>query len=471
MTRFINATRAFRTAVVAMSLIVAGCGSNSSSPQAVATGSTGSTGAVNIDLLASITTAIQQPASRALVGWEWGNFLNSFSTLLTQINYIPEMQKVTYQSTGADGLPHTMTGLLILPKSTSGVKPSVPIFLYQHGTEPYRLYSPSRFLAHLDRPADYPEVMVAAAIASTGYAVAMTDYEGLGDNTGTQPYVHGATLAQQVIDMLRASRDIIGGTAGSSSSPCSWNSQLFLMGYSEGGYVTMTTTRELQLPKYAGEFTVTASAPLSGPHDLSGAMRGVILSNSTFKAPYFLPFLLTSYYYASGGTLFSPASALTSSYNTTIPPLFDGNSPSDKISEAMGMSFSPVNLIVPKSVLTQQFIDQLALPASPLLDFLKENDSYRLPGQVNSVWVPTIPMRMYHHRSDDLVPYANSQVAFNAFSTVGAKNHTVKGPGVELIEETVSLSIASTDPVKTVHFGAAFPELSHGWNWLNSFKK
>jgi hypothetical protein len=467
MTKLIGATRALRTAVVAMSLLAAGCGSKSSSPQP------GATGVVNIDpkvLLAGITSGIQQPVARALGGWEWGSFISSFGTLLTSLSYTLEMQKVTYQSTGADGQLHTLTGLLILPKSIFGAKPSVPILMYQHGTEPFRPYSPSRFLAHLDRPADYPEVMVAAAIASTGYAVAMADYEGLGDNTGAQPYVHGTSLAQQVVGMLRASRDIIGGTAGSSSSPCSWNSQLFLIGYSEGGYVTMTATRELQL-KHAAEFSVTASAPLSGPHDLSGVMRGVMLSDSTSKAPYFLPFLLTGYNYASGGTLFSPASALTSSFNTTIPPLFDGNSPSDKISEAMGMVFSPVNLIVPKSVLTTTFIDQLTLDTSQVVAFLKQNDSYRDPLNVNSVWKPTVPMRMYHHRSDELVPYANSQVAFNAFSTAGAKSHTLRGPGVELVEESVSLSISSTDPVKTVHLGAAFPELSDGWNWINSFKK
>jgi len=459
MTKLIGATRALRTAVVAMLLLAAGCGSKSSSQQ------TGAGGVVNIDpkvLLASITTGIQQPVARALGGWEWDSFISSFGSLLTSINYTLEMQKVTYQSIGADGLPHTMTGLLILPRSIFGSKPSVPILMYQHGTEPFRPYSPSRFLANLDRPADYPEVMVAAAIASTGYAVAMADYEGLGDNTSTQPYVHGASLAQQVIDMLRASRDIIGGTAGSSSSPCSWNSQLFLLGYSEGGYVTMTATRKLQL-NHAGEFTVTASAPLSGPHDLSGEMRGVMLSPNTFKAPYFLPFLLTSYNYASGGTLFNPASALTAPYVSTIPPLFAGNTESDMISVAMGMVFSPVKLIAPMSVLTQLFIDQLTLDTSPLVAFLKANDSYR-------GWVPTVPMRMYHHRSDDLVPYANSQVAFDAFSTAGAKNHTVGGPGVELVEERVSLSI-SADPVKTVHLGAAFPELSDGWKWLDSFKR
>jgi hypothetical protein len=342
----------------------------------------------------------------------------------------------------------------------------VPILLFQHGTETYRPYSPSQFLSHLDRPGDYPEVMVAAAIASTGYAVAMADYEGLGDNTSTQPYVHGTTLAQQVIDMLRASRTIIGG-----SSPCTWNNQLFLMGYSEGGYVTMTTTRELQL-KHAAEFTVTASAPLSGPHDLSGEMRTLMLSATPSKAPYFLPFLLSGYHYASGGTLFNPATAMISPYNSTIPPLFSGSSPSDKISEAMGMVFSsPVTLIAASNVLTVPFFATLSNAASPEVAYIRQNDSYRDPLNVSSAWLPTVPMRMYHHRSDELVPYANSQIAFDAFSTVGGKNHSLRGPGVELVEERVSLSISPSDPVKTVHLGAAFPELSDGWKWLDGFRR
>lgn len=465
MAKFLGARQVIRTAVVALLLFTAGCGSDLSEQQA----SDG--GVVNVDpklLLAKIITGTQQPTARALGGWEWGSFLNNFSTLLSSVEYTLEMQKVTYQSTGADGKFHTFTGLLILPKSNSGIKPSVPVLMYQHGTEPYRPYSPSRFLTHLDRPTDYPEVMVAAAIASTGYAVAMADYEGMGDNTNTQPYVHGNSLAHQVVDMLRASRDIIGG-AGNIGSPCSWNSQLFLMGYSEGGYVTMTATRELQL-NHAGEFTVTASAPLSGPYDLSGVMRNLMLSDSSSKAPYFLPFLLTGYNYAYGGTLFSPFNVLKSNYNTTLPQLFDGNSPADKISEAMGMSFSPVNLVVPKSVLTQQFINELALE-SPTVAFLRANDSYRMPGPEGSVWVPAVPMRMYHHRSDELVPYANSQVAFNAFSTAGAKKRTVQGPGVELVENRVILNISSSNPVQTVHLGAAFPELSNGWKWLDSFKK
>ena len=466
MFRVFNIVRTLCATILAVSILLAGCGSNSSSQTAAVSN------AVNIDpaeLLADIYSSIQQPIARALGGWEWDSFISSFGPLLVSFRYTLEMQKVTYQSTGADGKVHSMTGLLILPKSILSGKPSVPILMYQHGTEVYRPFSPSRYLNHQDRPTDYPEVMVAAAIASTGYAVALVDYEGMGDNTNTQPHVVGATLAQQVIDLLKASRDIIGG----SNSPCTWNSQLFLMGYSEGGYVTMAVTRELQR-NHAAEFTVTASAPLSGPHDLSGVMRGVILSGSTFKAPYFVPMLLSSYNYAYGGqtALFSPGFAMLPPFNSILPPLFDGNSQSDTISEAMGMSFSPVNLIAPKIILTTGFITLLTNDTSPgsVFAFLKQNDSYRLPGQVDSVWVPTVPIRMIHHKSDELVPYGNSQVAFDAFSTAGAKSRIPGGPGVELIEETATISISS-DPVKTVHVGSAFPELSRGWQWLDSFKK
>jgi alpha-beta hydrolase superfamily lysophospholipase len=444
MVRVFKSVSTLCAAILAVAMLMTGCGSKSSSE---------ASGINPAALLADIVKSVQQPITRALGGWDWDSFINAgngFGTLLINFRYTLDMKKVTYQSTGADGKAHSMTGLLILPEAILGGKPSVPILMYQHGTEVYRPFSPSQYLAHQDRPTDYPEVMVAAAIAATGYAVALVDYEGMGDNTDPQPHVVGAVLAQQVIDLLKASRDII----GNSSSPCTWNSQLFLMGYSEGGYVTMEVTRELQINPAPG-FTVTASAPLSGPHDLSGVMRGVILADSTFKAPYFVPMLLTSYNYAYG-TLFSPDSAMVSPYNNTLPPLFDGNSQSDSINEEMGMTYSPVKLIMPKIILTQQFIGQLTLDTSPVVGFLRQNDSYR-------GWTPTVPMRMIHHKKDDLVPYGNSQVAYDAFIAAGATS-------VELVPNTLVINISSS-PVKTVHFGSAFPELIDGWRWLDGFKQ
>jgi len=452
MNRVFKTARTLCATILAVAILLAGCGSKSSTGGNV----------VNINP-AALLASIEQKTDTALADWDWTSFIINFGNLLINFSNTIDMQKVTYQSNGADGNVHSMTGLLILPKAIIGGKPSVPILMYQHGTEVYRPFSPSQYLAHQDRPRDYPEVMVAAAIAATGYAVALVDYEGMGDNTDSQPHVVGAILAQQVIDLLKASRDII----ARSNSPCTWNNQLFLMGYSEGGYVTMAVTRELQLHPVAG-FTVTASAPLSGPHDLSGVQRGVILSGSTFKAPYFVPMLLTSYNYAYGTptmTDFSPGFAMLPPFNSTLPPLFDGNSQSVTISKEMGMSFdNPVTLIVPNIILTPEFMIQLNDDTSAVVaTFLKQNDSYRDPQSANATWVPTVPIRMIHHPNDELVPYGNSQAAFNAFKAASAAST------VELIAENAIVNIPS-DSVKTVHYGSAFPELIDGWNWLNGFK-
>ena len=183
-------------------------------------------------------------------------------------------------------------------------------------------------------------------------------------------------------------------------------------------------------------------------------MRQVILADQQFKAPYFLPFILTSYNhaYASQTSSFSPALALAPPYATTLPPLMDGTIKSDVISREMGMS-DPLAPIIPKSVLTTEFIAMLdGTTPSQVVPLLEANDSYR-------GWVPTVRLHMIHHKDDDLVPFANSQVAFDAFSTAGAKQF------VSLREQTIALTIDSDE---TVHFSAALPTLIDGWNWLRT---
>jgi len=132
-------------------LALAGCGGSgttggAANPTGGTPPTTGSTVSVTPTvLLSSITTAVSNPLNiaRSLGGWDWVSFGSNFGTLLTSITYTLDMQKVTYQSIGADGLSHTMSGLLILPRALVGARPSVPILMYQHGTEPYRPYSPS----------------------------------------------------------------------------------------------------------------------------------------------------------------------------------------------------------------------------------------------------------------------------------------------------------------------------------------
>jgi len=95
--------------VSAATIFTAGCGSKSPTPIVV-----GNIVSINpTQLLAGISNSILQPITRSLGGWEWSGFMTSF-------RYTLDMQKVTYQSIGADGKTYTMTGLLILPRSTNG---------------------------------------------------------------------------------------------------------------------------------------------------------------------------------------------------------------------------------------------------------------------------------------------------------------------------------------------------------------
>lgn len=406
------------------------------------------------DFLGSITS--QASAIQALNparADEWTKLLSYFGDIVSHGTFDIELRTMHYSSKRADGSSVRLSGLIILPRNPDGTRPAVPIMMYQHGTEVYRPYAPSQFLVPGNNPLDYPEVIITAAMAMTGYAIALPDYQGMGDNTDIHPFVHADSLAGQVVDMLRATRDAINGTVAGFTPTCTWSGKLFLMGYSEGGFVTMAATRELQLNN-AAEFTVTASAPMAGPYDLSGTMRTVILSDTPYKSPYFVPFVLTSYFNIYQDSTLSPDYALKPPFNASLPPLFDGNSTSETINKAMGMSYDPVQLIVAKSVLTPQFIADLNSTSSAVYTRLQQNDTYR-------GWAPNIPVRMFHNPNDDLVPFANSQVAFNAFSSAGAKQWVSLVP----TPDTVDLS-SSTVP--TVHVSSAVPELHDAWFWIYS---
>ncbi len=437
--------------ILALSLIAGGCGIDSST-SAQGNGVSVSPGVVfkSSDFVSNITSeVVALQALNPLAANDWTKFLTYFGDIIDHATYDIELHKMQYPSRRADGSSVQLSGLLILPRNADGTKPSVPILMYQHATEPYRPKAPSQFLVPGNDPLNYPEVVFAAAMAMTGYAVALPDYQGLGDNTDPQPFVHAQTLAGEVVDMLRATRDTING----SSSTCTWGGKLFLMGYSEGGFVTLAAARELQLNS-AAEFTVTAAAPLSGPHDLSGTMRNVILADTTYKDPYFVPLVLSSYHSIYQDSRLAPDYTMISPYSSTLPPLLTGGSTEEAINTAMGMSYNPVILIEAKSVLTPQFIADLQNSGSAVCGDLQQNDTYR-------GWTPNMPVRMLHNPNDDLVPFANSQVAFNAFSTAGAKKW------VSLVPTTDTVSITGST-VPTVHVAAAVPELHDAWWWFFS---
>lgn len=305
------------------------------------------------------------------------------------------MHKVTYETVNPFGIRTTASGVIIIPDK---IESALPLASYQHGTLVLREESPSQALG-LDR-------LVGVALAAGGYLAAMPDYLGLGDSIGLHPYVHAKSLADASIDMLRATR------AFSATRAIPLTEQLFLIGYSEGGYATMALHRELEAT-YADEFSVTASAPMAGPYDLSGTTVNDFLSGRAMNSPYYLPYLIAAYQsiYQLGSSF---SALLKPPMDETLPPLLDAQHSGSELDRAIGTT-------TPTAILRDEFVNALRHdPHHPLRLALKENDLYD--------WVPKAPVRMFHCAGDRDVLAQNSQVTYDSFVRLGAKDVTLIDP-------------------------------------------
>ena len=300
--------------------------------------------------------------------------------------YGVKVVRIIYETIDVHGEKTQASGALVIPVSYPG---AMALGSYQHGTILEKTDAPSY--------AQTGELGVGAALASIGYVMALPDYLGLGFSPGRHPYVHAKSEATAVVDMLRAVRSYC------TQQTVSLNGQLFLVGYSQGGQATMAAHREIEL-YHADEFQITASAPMAGPQDMSGTMFKVLSSTQAYTSPWYLPFTLFSYNDAYR-IYDSPAKFLAAPYSTNLYPLFDGTHSESEPNTILPSA--PISILLP-DVLQAFLADEM----HPFRVALKDNDLYN--------WTPKAKMRMFHCAGDKTVPYANSQVALNAFHARGA---------------------------------------------------
>jgi hypothetical protein len=313
-----------------------------------------------------------------------------------------DVYKIEYETLDGRLGPTKASGALFVP---TGFGSPASLLAYQHGTIHRRADAPSNPGA--------TERDIGLIAASHGYIVAMADYLGLGTgSTLTHPYVHRRSSATAVVDMLRAARFAVTNLAGIRQDvPLGLNNKLFLFGYSQGAYVTMAAQMEIER-KHPGEFTITASAPSNGPYDLSGTMAGIMTASQPYSSPNYLPYLLLTY-----NTIYpmfdDPAEIMIEPYASTLPPLFDGEHTGAEIDAAMPPSG------IPGQILQPAFAQAFSSDANhPFRLILRENDFLN--------WAPTSPTRLYHCAADDVVPYANSVVAYSNFVAAGADTNKVR---------------------------------------------
>lgn len=164
--------------------------------------------------------------------------------------------RLMYTSTDRHGTSIAVTGQLVVPnKAWSGTGPR-PLIGYAVGTQGLGdQCAPSRLSD--GGGLEYENVFLAGLLAK-GYAVVVTDYQGLG-TPGLHTYMSREVQGRAVLDSVRAARNV-SGSGVTDSTPVA------LMGYSQGGGAAAAAAEIA--PGYAPELNLVGVAAGGIPGDL-----------------------------------------------------------------------------------------------------------------------------------------------------------------------------------------------------------
>lgn len=336
--------------------------------------------------------------------------------------YDVNVYKLIYQTIDPAGNITTASALIATPLTENFPLPMIAI---QHGGIIKRSNAPSS--NNIDS--------YSLGVAANGYYVVIADYLGLGESQGLHPLLHAQSLASSVIDALRAGRSL------SQKQNILLNGQLFLMGYSEGGYATLAVQREIQ-NNYSNEFTISGSAPIASSYDLIWTLKHILQESVPFPIPSLLPYLILSFNQVYGlhddlNSIFLPP------FDSIIEYYFNGEYAFPEIDNMLPADF--------QQLFTEDFYSMLENKESPLYAALAENNIYR--------WKPQTPTRLYHCINDEIAPYKNSQMAYDYFLSVGAQDVRLIGLEHNYYDQ------------EGAHAGCAIPLMLMAKEWFDTLRK
>ena len=168
--------------------------------------------------------------------------------------------RILYRSTSATGEPTVVSGMVLVPDVP--VDGPRPLIGYSVGTRGLAdRCAPSRNIPD----GGEPEANTIRDLLDHGWAVSVTDWEGLG-MPGDHTYVVGRAEGQAVLDGIRAAREL-------EDAALPADGPLALMGYSQGGHSTAWAAQAQ--PRYAPELRLSGAAAGAVPSDLLRAAQNI----------------------------------------------------------------------------------------------------------------------------------------------------------------------------------------------------
>ncbi|GAA4537074.1 lipase family protein [Amycolatopsis samaneae] len=315
-----------------------------------------------------------------------------------------------YRSTSATGAANAVSGTLLVPPIpwTKGPRPLVSYAVGTHGLGDQ--CAPSNLLAN----GTENEIALIGQALSRGWAVVLTDYEGLG-TPGDHTYAVGQSEGRAVLDAARAAARV--PDAGLSPS-----GPVGVFGYSQGGQAA-ASAGELQ-PTYAPELNLVGVAEGGVPADLKQVMK-----------------------FNDGNAGFSLVLGAATGFAAAYPEL-----PFNDILNARGKALVPKV----KQMCTVQLA--LAAPFGHLSDYTTVPDpaadprwQARLDQNYLGRVKPKAPVFLYHASADELIPLAIGTGLRDRYQALGADVTWQEFP---LLEHIGGVSVGG--PVAMTWLGTKF---------------
>jgi hypothetical protein len=323
--------------------------------------------------------------------------VNVFADPLTLFPLPVNSWQILYRSTSATDAPNAVSGTLLVPRTpwSRGPRPLVSYAVGTHGLGDS--CAPSVKL----RTGTENEIVLISQALLAGWAVVLTDYEGLG-TPGQHTYAVGRSEGHAVLDAARAAARV----PGSGLSP---SGPVGLFGYSQGGQAT-TFAGELA-PSYAPELNLAGIATGGVPADLGAVAR-----------------------FNDGNVGFSLVLAAASGYAAAYPDV-----PFAQILNDAGRATVPrverACTIELATIAPLRHLSEFVTVPDPLSD---PRWQARLAENRAGTQAPAAPVYLYHGTADELIPLAVGRQLRADWCRQGA---TVRWQEIPLAEHILGVTV------------------------------
>jgi pimeloyl-ACP methyl ester carboxylesterase len=302
--------------------------------------------------------------------------------------------KVIYRTT-INNEKINASGLICVP-STSG---EYPILCFQNGINTVHAYAPTEYVLN-------PPYQMIEIVASMGYIVVIPDYPGFGESVQvSHPYLITEPTVTSITDMLYAVKEL----GGNELPGITLRNEYYLLGYSQGGWATLTLHKALELD-YPDDFLLKGSACGAGPYNLNILLQGMI-NVSSYPMPVYIGYLINAY--KAYNQFSNPVSDIIAEpYSSRLSSLFSGTLTSSQINEQLTTSIP--------DLFTEEFLSGFTSESkyAPVREALTSNSV--------AAWNTAIPLFFVHGANDSYVNPVITENMYNAMIQAGTSSQTCK---------------------------------------------